>query len=85
MIQKPDPRENFERLGSDLTLLHLPHTVYHGYLEDVVLWKEDLDGREFVLNKFVTLFNLDFCNAITGKVPTKEGKKCYDLSRFVNL
>jgi len=73
---KDNPRETFERLRFNLTLINLPHTVYYGYLEDVVLWREDLDGREFTLNKFVTLFNLDFCNAITGKVPTKDGKKC---------
>jgi len=71
-----NPRANFERLISNLTLLNISNTVYHGYLEDVVLWKRDLDGRKFELNKFVTLFNLDFCNAITGKVPTKDGRRC---------
>ncbi len=70
------PRRNFERLRSNLTLLNLPHTVYHGYLDDVVLWKKDLDENEFTIDKFVTLFNLDFCNSITGKVPTPNGRKC---------
>lgn len=71
-----NPRENFERLSTNLTLLHLPHIVYHGYLEDVVLWKRDLDEKEFKIDKFVTLFNLDFCNPITGMVPTESGKRC---------
>jgi len=73
---RDNPRENFERLCTNLTLMKLPHNVYHGYLEDVVLWKKDLDEREFKIDKFVTLFNLDFCNSITGKVPTPDGGKC---------
>jgi len=72
-----NPRENFEKLIYNLTLLDVPHTVYHGCLEDIVLWKEDLDGMEFKLDTFITLFNLDFCNAITGKVPTPDGRKCW--------
>ena len=71
-----NPRENFERLSANLTLMKLPHTVYHGNLEDVVLWKKDLDGREFKIDKFVTLFNLDFCNPITGMVQTGDSRKC---------
>ncbi len=73
---RDNPRENLERINSTLTLLNLPYTVYHGNIEDVVLWKEDLDGIEFKYNKFVTLFNLDFCNAITGKVDAKDGRRC---------
>jgi len=71
-----NPRGNFECLGSNLTLLHLPHTVYHGNLEDVVLWKKDLDQKEFIIEKFVTLFNLDFCNPITGLIQTGDRRKC---------
>lgn len=74
---KDNPRENFERLSANLTLMKLPHTVYHGNLEDVVLWKRDLDEKEFTIDKFITLFNLDFCNSITGKVPTPNGRKCW--------
>jgi len=80
-----NPRGNFERLISNLTLLNLPHSVYHGYLEDIVLWKEDLDGMEFKLDKFITLFNLDFCNAITGKVPTPTGGKCWRFEAIREL
>lgn len=71
-----NPRENFEKLSANLTLLKLPYTVYHGYLEDVILWKKDLDDKEFSLKSLVTLFNLDFCNSITGKIDTPDGKRC---------
>lgn len=71
-----NPRENFEKLNSNLTLLNLPYTVYHGNIEDVVLWKKDLDGKEFKVDKFITLFNLDFCNPITGRIWTLNGMKC---------
>jgi len=80
-----NPRSSFERLSSNLTLLNLPHVVYHGYLEDVVLWKKDLDEKEFILDKFITLFNLDFCNAITGKVDTSEGRKCWRFEAIREL
>jgi hypothetical protein len=71
-----NPRGNFERLISNLTLLNLPHSVYHGNIEDVILWKEDLEGREFKNDRFVTLFNLDFCNPITGMIRTRNSRKC---------
>jgi hypothetical protein len=80
-----NPRGNFEQLISNLTLLNLPHIVYHGYLEDVVLWKQDLDEKEFTLDKFITLFNLDFCNSITGKVPTPDGRKCWRFEAIREL
>ena len=73
---KDNPRENFEQLNYNLTLLDLPHAVYHGNIEDVVLHKKDLDEKEFKVEKFITLYNLDFCKAITSKVPTGNSRKC---------
>jgi hypothetical protein len=80
-----NPRGNLERLRFNLTLLNLPHIVYHGYLEDVVLWKRDLDEQGFAPDKFITLFNLDFCNSITGKVPTPDGGKCWRFEAIREL
>lgn len=72
-----NPRKNIEELRRNLTLLNIPHAVYCGPMEEVVLWKEDHDGQELRLTEFVTLFNLDFCNAITGLIPTVGGgRRC---------
>lgn len=72
-----NPRRNIEELRRNLTILNIAHTVYCGPMEEVVLWREDHDKREFELNEFVTLFNLDFCNPITGRIETAdEGRRC---------
>ena len=70
-----NPRKKLVDLDRNLTLLGLPHAVYSGPLEEVVLEQEDRDGKPLVVDEFVTLFNLDFCNSITGKIPTQDGRK----------
>ena len=44
-------------------------------LEFIVLRGEDWDGKQFECNELVTLYNLDFCNALTGSVLTSGGLK----------
>ena len=70
-----DPRKDIADLRRKLTMFGLPHTVYVGPLEEVILDHEDYDGQAFAPDDFVTLFNLDFCTSITSLVETKTGKK----------
>jgi len=68
-----DPRREVIDLARELSMLDIPHVVYCGPLEEVVLRRVDYDGKEFKLDELVTLYNLDFCNCITGSVKTKGG------------
>ncbi len=70
-----DPRRSIVELNRQLALLGVPYSVYCGPLEEVVLGGVDYDGRQLEIKEFVTLFNLDFCNSITGAVRTAHGKR----------
>jgi hypothetical protein len=41
-------------------------SLYDGYIEEVVLRGRDTSGNIFSQNDVVTIYNLDFCNAITS-------------------
>ncbi len=69
-----NPRKNIISLNRKLTLLNIPSSVYCGSLEEVVIWGKDIDRKEFHLDEFVTLYNLDFCNSITGRITTADGR-----------
>ena len=69
-------RRDIEELGRNLTLVGIPYSVYCGFMEEVVLDGEDREGRELVLDELVTLFNLDFCNRISGRIDTIAGRRC---------
>ncbi len=71
-----DPRQNIAELRRQLTLLGIQHAVFCGPLEEVVLLRKDRDGTPLSIEEFVAWFNLDFCNAITGRVTTQGGRKC---------
>lgn len=71
-----DPRKNIAALSRNLTLCNLSHNVYCGTMEEVVLDKEDIDGKVLDIDKLVTLFNLDFCNRISGRIDTPKGRRC---------
>ena len=45
------------------------YSLYHGYIEEVVLKGMDRNRLSFNQNSFVTIYNLDFCNSLT--VPLK--------------
>lgn len=77
-----NPRRNIEELRKNLTLLGIPHYVYCGFLEEVVLEGEDRDEHELFLDEFVTLFNLDFCNRISGRIDTMDGRRCRRFEAF---
>lgn len=44
------------------------YSLYHGYIEEVVLKGMDRSGVSFKQNDIVTIYNLDFCNPLTAPV-----------------
>lgn len=74
--QLDNPRADIVTLNYNLSLLGIPYKVYCGFFENTLLTKKDDDNEEFICDDFVTLFNLDFCNSITGYIDTVEGSQC---------
>jgi hypothetical protein len=60
----------------ELVLVKVPSKVYYGSMEQVIILREDIDGSKYSQTKLITLYNLDFCDEITSKIPTKAGEKC---------
>lgn len=71
-----EPRRTLVELNRNLQLMGYYDSVYCGYMENVILRGRDDDGETYEQDEFVTLFNLDFCDTITSRVPTSEGSKC---------
>ncbi|MDR2595015.1 MAG: hypothetical protein LBC87_09635 [Fibromonadaceae bacterium] len=67
------------------------YTIYDGYLEEVVLKEYDNSPNEikFSQDKFITLYNLDFCNDIASPIEytDKNGniKKAYKFNAIQKL
>lgn len=74
-VDGTDIRRNVVALNRQLALLSIPSVVYVGPLEEVLLRGEDYDGQKLRFEELVTLYNLDFCNALTGSVTTKNGRQ----------
>jgi len=70
-----DVRKNIVALTYRLTTLQVPHHVYVGPIEEVLLRGHDYDGKPFAIDELVTLYNLDFCNSITGAITTGQGRQ----------
>jgi len=71
-----NPRKDIIKLKTNLALLNIPHTVYCGFFENTILQELDNDGQPYTQNnELVTLYNLDFCNSISGKIETKDGSR----------
>lgn len=51
--------------------------LYDGYIEEVLIKGEDIVGQEYVQNRTVTVYNLDFCNSITTPI------RYYDENKIV--
>ncbi len=69
-------RKSCDELNRQLTLLGIPHTVFIGPLEELLVRGEDYDGRPLNVDRFITLFNFDFCGPITQKIRTRLGSRC---------
>lgn len=63
-------KENISKLYQKLSELETNGTIedfslFHGYIEEVVLKGIDRDRSTFSLNEKITIYNLDFCNPLT--------------------
>ena len=48
--------------------------LYDGFMEEVILRGKDTNGNRFNQNDIVTIYNLDFCNAITAPLTVLDDK-----------
>jgi len=82
---RDNPREDVVALSRNLSLIGIPHKVYCGHMETTVLLGRDDDGEPFEQDELITLYNLDFCNAITGRIETSEGRRCLRFEALRHL
>ncbi len=80
-----NPRQNLIDLTATLRRTGIPSRVFTGYLESAFLSGRDDNNEAFGLDEVVTLFNLDFCNAITGKIKQPGGEKCLRFAALRSL
>ncbi len=80
-FQTPDEdgrRTAYKTLTANMRKFGIRGTPFCGSFEEVVLWRKDLEGQDYVQKKVVTLYNLDFCDEICSRVQTREhGKACW--------
>lgn len=65
-------RTAFNALTRNMRKAGISGRVYCGSFEEVVLLRRDLEGQDYVQDRLVTLYNLDFCNEISSPVHTQE-------------
>jgi hypothetical protein len=72
-----DRRRPIAELSRRLEGLSIPYRVHPGLMETTVVYGQDDDGIPFEQDELITLYNLDFCSAITGQIRTPNGEfKC---------
>ena len=69
--EDPDGRRWIRQLRYEMRLLNIPGRAYFGPMEEVVILRRDYDGVRYDQGNVITLYNLDFCNEIASKIPTK--------------
>ncbi len=78
-FEPPDNSANrraaIDKLRKNMHLHSIKGVAYWGSFEQVVMLRRDLDGQYYTQAKFVTLYNLDFCDEITSAVETPERRK----------
>lgn len=84
-LEENGNREDIIELRKILGLLGIPHALYCGFFEDVLIRKMDLDGKRYEQDEIVTLYNLDFCDSITSKIVTKTGSRCLRFEALRSL
>lgn len=72
-----NPRVYITAVRRSLQELGIPNVTYYGSLEQVVVLRKDLDGREYKQENLINLYNLDFCDEIASRVETREGLKAW--------
>jgi len=76
--ESPDGRAAITSLRHNLRKFGVSGRAYWGSFEEVVLLRKDYEGTEYLQNKVITLYNLDFCDEISSPVATQEeGKKVW--------
>jgi hypothetical protein len=74
----PDRRTAITTLRRNMAALGVTGRAYFGSFEEVVVLRKDFEGTNYVQDRVVTLYNLDFCNEIGSKIETStRGKKCW--------
>ena len=68
----PEGRRHIRALRRKLQLLGIPGQAFFGPMEEVVILRQDYDGRRYDQKKVITLYNLDFCNEIASRISTRE-------------
>ncbi len=51
-------------------------TLYDGYIEEVLIKGKDTIGQEYVQDRTVTVYNLDFCNSVTTPIHYYDENRC---------
>ncbi len=61
----------------------IEYVVYSGFMEETVLNNIDQEGKKFIQDRLITLYNLDFTNYITGKIPERGTTLRFDALRKI--
>ena len=70
--EDPEGRRRILALRRELQLLGIPGHAYFGPMEEVVVLRQDYDGKRYDQNKVITLYNLDFCDEVASRISTRE-------------
>lgn len=65
-IGSDDENKWLDELEYNLGRLGINFGTYFGLIEQVMMWKKDLNGRQFEQDELVTLYQLDFCQAVSS-------------------
>ena len=77
-----ESEEDTAELEAAFQRISMPAKVYSGPMEATLIQGEDIENQEYVQNQLITLYNLDFCDRITGIIPDGQGDTCL---RFESL
>jgi len=65
------------------------YALYTGYMEQVVMSEEDDYNEPFIINDYITVYNLDFCNPLSSPYPVigkdRRTFKCYKIDVIQKL
>ena len=71
----PEGRRQILALRRNLRLLGVPGHAFFGPMEEVVVLRQDYDGKRYDQKRVITLYNLDFCDEIASRISTREQGK----------
>lgn len=68
--------EDTAELEAAFQRISMPAKVYSGPMEATLIQGEDTENQKYYQEQLITLYNLDFCDCITGIVPDGQGTTC---------